>query len=62
MIPVSSVSRLELGQLVRRADDPSGATGYVVAVMLTPPYEALVRWDGVEASFEPLDALVDVTA
>lgn len=50
---------LDLGQPVRLATDPLERCGYVVAIMLVPPYEALVRWrEG--ATFEVLDNLVEV--
>ena len=54
--------RLEvgLGQPVRLVTDPSARAGRVVAVMLTAPYLALVRWRGAEATFEALDDLVEV--
>lgn len=49
----------DLGQPVRLAADPSERCGYVVAIMLIPPYEALVRWrEG--ATFEALENLVEV--
>ena len=50
-----------LGQPVRLATDPSERAGHVVAVMLTQPYLALVRWRGAEATFESLDDLVEVS-
>jgi len=41
------------------ATDPSERCGYVVAIILVPPYEALVRWrEG--STFEALDNLVGV--
>jgi hypothetical protein len=49
-----------LGQPVRLVTDPSKRAGRVVAVMLTAPYLALVRWRGAEATFEALDDLVEV--
>ena len=49
----------DLGQPVRRRDEPSGRLGYIVAVMLNEPYLALVRWADTEPTFEPLDNLVD---
>ena len=49
-----------LGQPVRLLSDPSQRAGHVVAVMLTAPYLALVRWRGAEATFEALDDLVEV--
>jgi hypothetical protein len=51
---------VDLGQPVHLRTDPSGKVGYVVAVMLTPPHQALVRWRGTEATFEALDDLVEV--
>jgi hypothetical protein len=50
-----------LGRTVRRRADPSHRLGCVVAVTLTTPPAALVRWRGAEATFEPLDELVEVT-
>jgi hypothetical protein len=54
--------RLDLGldQPVRLVTDPSERAGHVVAVMLTAPYLALVRWRGAEATYEALDDLVEV--
>ncbi len=50
----------DLGQPVCLATDPSERCGYVVAIMLVPPYEALVRWrEG--STFEALDNLVEVS-
>jgi hypothetical protein len=49
---------VDLAQVVRLATDATQRPGYVVAVMLIAPYEALVRWRGGEATFEPLDSLV----
>jgi hypothetical protein len=49
----------QLWQQVRLATKPAQRPGYVVAVMLAPPYEALVRWTDAEATFEALDDLVD---
>jgi hypothetical protein len=51
----------ELGQAVRHVADPEQRTGYVVAIMLVPPYSALVRWRGSEPTFEGLDDLVEVS-
>jgi hypothetical protein len=67
--PITGVTRdadpsfrpgVNLGQPVRLATDPSGRPGHVVAVMLTPPHEALVRWRGAEATFEALDDLIEL--
>jgi hypothetical protein len=52
--------RFDLGQSVRQRNDPHERLGYVVAVMLTAPYLALVRWSNEVASFEPLDTLIEV--
>jgi hypothetical protein len=49
-----------LGQAVRLATDPSERAGEVVAIVLTAPCRALVRWRGAEATFEALDDLVEV--
>lgn len=51
----------DLGRPVRRRDEPSGRLGYIVAVILNEPYLALVRWRGAEATFEPLDNLVEAS-
>jgi hypothetical protein len=54
-----SARSFDLGQPVRLATDPAERCGYVVALLLVPPYEALVRWrDG--SPFEALDNLVGV--
>jgi|RhiMethySRZTD1v2_1073278.scaffolds.fasta_scaffold1858823_2 hypothetical protein len=52
----------ELGQAVRHVADPAQRTGYIVAIMLVPPYSALVRWRGTEPTFEGLDDLVEVSS
>jgi hypothetical protein len=52
---------MDLGRTVRRRTDPSSRLGCVVAVTLTPPPAALVRWRGAEATFVPLEELEDVT-
>jgi hypothetical protein len=49
----------QLGQPVRLVGNPLQRTGYVVAVMLRDPYQALVHWTDNEATFESLDDLVD---
>ena len=36
----------DLGQWVRLATAPADKTGYVVGVLLIPPYSAVVRWGG----------------
>jgi len=61
MSDTDRVATLALGQPVRLATKPSQRPGYVVAVMLAAPYEALVRWTDAEATFEALDDLVEVT-
>jgi hypothetical protein len=50
----------QLGQPVRVAARPWQRPGYVVAVMVAAPYEALVRWPDTEPTFEALDDLVEV--
>jgi hypothetical protein len=52
---------MDLGRTVRRRSDPSNQLGCVVAVTLTAPPAALVRWRGAEATFVPLEELEDVT-
>jgi|SoiMethySBSTD1v2_1073268.scaffolds.fasta_scaffold1090343_2 hypothetical protein len=47
----------DLGQAVHRRGDPR-SLGYVVAVMLVQPYQALVHWRSETATFEPLEGLV----
>lgn len=49
-----------LGQAVRLAADPPERAGHVVAIVLTAPWLALVRWRGATATFEALDDLVEV--
>lgn len=58
--PEISRAVAQLGQLVRLAARPSQRPGYVVAVMVAEPYEALVRWTDAEPTFEALDGLIDV--
>jgi len=50
----------DLGQWVRLATAPADKTGYVVGVLLIPPYSALVRWGGAEATFEAPENLVAI--
>jgi hypothetical protein len=50
-----------LGQPVRRRLDSAPRRGQIVAVMMTAPYEALVRWPDARPTFEPLDNLIDAT-
>jgi hypothetical protein len=52
----------DLGQCVRVDTDRAARVGRLVAVMLTPPYEGLVRWSRTESTFEPLDRLVEAAA
>ena len=40
------------------ATAPADKTGYVVGVLLIPPYSALVRWGGSEVTFEAPENLV----
>lgn len=49
---------LELGQLVRRRDDPETAAGQLVGLVLTLPRLGIVRWKDHGATFEPLETLV----
>jgi hypothetical protein len=48
-----------LGQPVQLRTGPAEKLGYIVAVMLTEPYDALVRWRNAEPTFEPLDNLIE---
>jgi len=50
--------RFDLGQRVRLATAPADKAGYVVGVLLIPPYSALVRWGGAEVTFEAPETLV----
>jgi hypothetical protein len=50
-----------LGQAVHLRTDPSERLGFIVAVMMTHPYEALVRWRDAEPTFEALDSLVEAS-
>jgi hypothetical protein len=51
---------LQIGQQVRRLNDPLGAVGVVVGLVLVEPTQALVRWNGADSTFEPEDTLVEV--
>ena len=54
---------LEIGQHVRRRGAPVGApSGVVAGLVFIEPCVALVRWSAAPATFEPIDALVDVEA
>jgi hypothetical protein len=50
-----------LGQPVRLRCEPGRRRGYIVAVMIAAPYEALVRWHDAAPTFESLDDLIDAT-
>jgi hypothetical protein len=58
-MPPPDEPSLELGQRVRRRDDPSGKIGVVVGVLFQP-LMALVRWSESHSTFESLDSLVEV--
>ncbi len=54
---------VEIGQQVRRRNAPEGApSGLVAGLVFVEPRVALVRWRNAPATFEPVDALVDVEA
>ena len=60
--PVPDVP-LEIGQHVRRRGAPLGApSGLVAGLVFVEPCVALVRWHEAPATFEPIDALIDVEA
>jgi hypothetical protein len=48
-----------LGQPVHLRTDPSQKVGYIVAVMMKSPYDALVRWTDAGPTFEALDDLIE---
>jgi len=50
-----------LGQPVQLRGEFGRRRGYIVAVMIMPPYEALVRWPDALPTFESLDDLIDAT-
>ena len=50
-----------LGQPVQLRGKAGLRLGYIVAVMIARPYEALVRWPDGPPTFESLDDLIDVT-
>jgi hypothetical protein len=50
-----------LGQPVQRRSDSIPRRGHIVAVTMTIPYQALVRWPGARPTFESLDDLIEVT-
>lgn len=47
-----------LGQLVQLRTDPGDKRGHIVAVLMTQPCQALVRWPAGDSTFELLDDLV----
>jgi hypothetical protein len=49
----------DLGQTVCRRSDPT-SLGYVVAVMLIQPYQALVHWRSGPHTFEPIEGLAEL--
>jgi len=52
---------VEIGQRVRRRGAPEGApSGLVAGLVFVEPPVALVRWRNAPATFEPIDALIDV--
>jgi hypothetical protein len=54
---------VELGRRVRRRGAPDDApSGLVAGLVFVEPRVALVRWRNARATFEPVDALVDVEA
>jgi hypothetical protein len=60
--PVPDVP-FEIGQRVRRRGAPEDApAGLVAGLVFVEPHEALVRWRDAPATFELVDALVDVEA
>jgi hypothetical protein len=56
----SAPSFLYPGQPVRRRDDPPDRLGHIVGIIFAAPSLALVRWRDEAATFEPLEALVEV--
>jgi hypothetical protein len=50
-----------LGQPVQLRSNTGVRLGYIVAVMIARPYEALVRWPDGPPTFESLDDLIDAT-
>jgi hypothetical protein len=50
-----------LGQLVQLRADPIEKRGNIVAVLMTQPCQALVRWPAGESTFELLDDLIATT-
>jgi len=60
MLELAHGIRFDLGQWVRLATAPADKTGYVVGVLLIPPYSAVVRWGGAEATFEAPENLVAI--
>jgi len=47
-----------LGQLVHLGTDPVAKRGNIVAVLMTQPCQALVRWPAGDSTFELLDDLI----
>ena len=47
-----------LGQLVQLRGGPLERRGNIVAVLMTQPWQALVRWPAGESTFELLEDLV----
>jgi hypothetical protein len=48
-----------LGQLVQLRGGPLDRRGNIVAVLMTQPCQALVRWPAGESTFELLEDLVE---
>ena len=63
--PVSLPDRLRdvvLGQAVQLRGEAGRRLGYIVAVMMAAPYEALVRWPDGPPTFESLGDLITPVA
>jgi len=60
MLELAHGISFDLGQWVRLATASADKPGYVVGVLLIPPYSAVVRWGGAEATFEAPENLVAI--
>jgi hypothetical protein len=51
---------LQPGQLVRRQRDPESLVGIVVGILMMPVELALVRWNLMDTTTEPMETLIEV--
>jgi len=60
-VSAGSASRRHARAALQLRSDAGVRLGYIVAVMIARPYEALVRWPDAPPTFESPDDLIDAT-